>query len=998
MPQKICLLAAILISASVWADPLAITPQSSKIASCDDYATRELGNSWDMSDNADINNYFPDLDIKGFSTKSISNGYFSAIPDGSSSAFYLFSPKVCGSYPVGGRWGQNIPVDVTKYKTMSIRMYTDKVDPYGIRLLWDRDCNYANMRTGTSATAIPIQTGWHTYTVNLAQLVPEGQNDSRTWTQGSITGFAVLPTTQAGANVVIDWIRLEDPSSCNANVTIPFDAGGGANDTLVSLYLDDDTNPFNGYARQLVTAQTAMANMTTTITDSVGLIPASYNVVGLRDSDFTTLEYTNPWDMNDASDIIASANISGLTFSNGTLSGTADGNGDIYLNLRSGFSAAKYLQLSLKASTSTGELTLIYSGTNPRMGRVITQADSVGGNVFQVDMSAEATWTGTINEMIIRMPSGAFSLDFVSIRGQGYDMVRSADSAAASVVAAANQIAVNAQPLVTLEYPNSKGGEALRPWNMNNGDLPVMSNLDTSSDGAHSGEAYTNFLPDVRPVSGIRGDFFKGSNSDGSPDPVNYSTFPIGVTNPISFSADDYRNLCFKLMIDRAFSLGGGSVARVISKAVGGEFITREDIVLITDGWSNTSWYEYCVDMKALYVDGLTQASWDGTIEGLRVDAHEFTPRTTYYFDWIKLRKDAEAPAGKFNIVYDLYDPDDSGVQLTFYYSSSPTTLGTAIGSVQKNNTTRVYEWNTSAVPAGRYYIHTVATDGTNSVTRYGSARVVVSSGGSLGSDPVLNVEAPAQSQAVCDVLQLKGYALQADRFEDVAAVEVLIDGVYFVTLHPNTFSPTARSAYPDADSSNSGFNSLYSAAGLAAGSHTITLKAYSSHGPSKSEVRTIVKQASGCAAPLVDADPAGVPVPVDGGTTTTPTLESASLSSAKHAAVAGKFSVKVGKIGDAGCTLTLLGGSTKDAVTTSLVSQTVTAADVKKKSITLLLKSLKVGAKGPAQIYLSVAKSCSGTSAANSKAKGAKLKRGTSGAKNASKVLASLRKLKRAK
>ena len=996
MPLKISLLAALLISTCAWADPLSITPASSKIASCDDFASRELGNGWDMSDSADVNNYFPDLDIKGFTSMSISNGYFSAIPSGSSSAFYLFSPKVCGSYPVGGRWGQNVPIDVTKYKTLSIRMYTDKVDPYGVRLLWDRDCNYANLRTGTSATAIPIQTGWHTYTVNLAQLVPEGQNDSRTWTQGSITGFAVLPTTQAGANVVIDWIRLEDPSSCNANVTIPFDAGGGANDTLVSLYLDDDGNPFNGYARQLVTAQAATANMTTTLSDTVGLIPASYNVVGLRDSDFATLEYTNPWDMNDASDIIASANISGLTFANGTLSGTADGNGDIYLNLRSGYLASKYLQLSIKADTATGELTLIYSGTNPRMGRVITQADSIGGNIFQVDMSAEANWGGTINEMIIRVPAGAFSLDFVSIRGQGYDAARSAETAAASVVVAANQIAVNAQPLVTIESPSAKGGEALRPWNMNNGDLPVVSNLDTSSDSAHSGEAFTNFLPDVRPVSGIRGDFFKGSNSDGSPDPVNYSAFPIGVTNPISFSADDYRNLCFKLMIDRAFSLGGGSVARVISKAVGGEFITREDIVLITDGWSSSSWYEYCVDMKALYVDGLTQGSWDVTIEGFRVDTHEFTPRTTYYFDWIKLRKDSEAPAGKFNIVYDLYDPDDSNSQVTFYYSSSPTTLGTAIGTVQKNQTSRVYEWNTSGVTAGRYYIHAVATDGLNSTTRYGSARVVVSSGGSLGSDPVMSVEAPAQGQAVCDTLQLKGYALQADRFEDVAAVEVLIDGVYFATLHPSTFSPNARSAYPDADASNSGFNSLYSATGLSAGAHTIRLKAYSSHGPSYTIDRSIVKQSNGCASPLVDADPAGVPVPVDGGTTTSPTLESAGLASAKHAAVAGKFSVKVNKIGDAGCTLTVLGGSTKDAVTTSLVSQTVTAADVKKKSITLSLKSLKVGAKGPAQVYLSVAKTCSGVSADNSKAKAAKLKRGASGAKNATKVLASLRKLKR--
>lgn len=994
MSRIACLFASLLISFPVWAATLTIDAPSTKIGSCDDYATRELNDSWDMSDTADINNFFPDLDIKGFASKSISNGYFTAVPDGSSSAFYLFSPKVCGSYPVGGRWGQNVPVDVTKYKTLSIRMYTDKVDPYGIRLLWDRDCNYANIRTGTSATAIPIQTGWHTYTVDLTQLVPEGQNDSRTWSQGSITGFSILPTTQAGANVVIDWIRLEDPNSCNSNVTVPFDASSASNDNLVSLYLDDDTNPFNGYARQLVKSQTAAANMTTTISDAVGLLPGNYNVVGLRDGDFTTLEHTNPWDMDDASDIIASANISGLTFSNGTLSGTADGNGDIYLNLRTGFSAAKYSKFTVKAATVGDKVTLIYSGTNPRTGRIVDINDSVGGNVYQVNMSNETNWSGTINEMIIRVPAGAFSLDFVSIRSSGYDTSRSATSLGQATSAGANKIAVNAQPMISIESPSAKGGEAIRPWNMNDGDLPITSNLDTSADSSHPGEAFTNFLPDVRVVDGGRGDFFKGSNTNGSPDPVNYSTFPIGVTNPITFSADDYRNLCFKLMIDTPFSLSGGSVSRVITKAAGGEFVTHEDIVLIHDGWGSSKWYEYCVDMKALYADGLTQAAWDGTIEAFRIDAHEFTPRTTYYFDWIKLRKDSEAPAGKFNIIYDLYDPDDTGTQLTFYYSSSPTSLGTAIGSVLKNNTSRLYEWDTTNVAAGRYYIHAVATDGYNTTTHYGTARVVVSSGGSLGSDPVLNVESPAEGQAVCDSLQLKGYALQSDRFEDVAAVEVLVDGAYFATLHPGAFSPAARSAYPDADSSNSGFNQSFDFRNQT-GAHTVTLRAYSSRGPSTVITRNIVKQNSGCASEIADPDPAGVPVPIDAGVPT-PTLESATLASAKHAAANGKFSVKITKIGDAGCTVALLGGASKTDVSTALVTQTVKAADVKKKAITLTLKKLSVGMKGPKQVYLSVAKTCSGVSASNSTAKAAKLKRGQSGAKNATKVLASLRKLKR--
>src|SRR5690606_19829882 len=141
----------------------------------------------------------------------------------------------CGSYPVGGRWGQNFTLDTSKYSRLAIRMYTDKVDPFGIRFIWDRSCNYAASRTVTEPQT--IKTGWHTYTFDFNSIALDAATVQTPWSSGSITGLAVLPTTQSGANIQVEYIRLEDPNSCGS-YTASYTATAAGNNGYYNLYLD----------------------------------------------------------------------------------------------------------------------------------------------------------------------------------------------------------------------------------------------------------------------------------------------------------------------------------------------------------------------------------------------------------------------------------------------------------------------------------------------------------------------------------------------------------------------------------------------------------------------------------------------------------------------------------------------------------------------------------------------------------------------------------------
>jgi len=414
---------------------------------------------------------------------------------------------------------------------------------------------------------------------------------------------------------------------------------------------------------------------------------------------------------------------------------------------------------------------------------------------------------------------------------------------------------------------------------MNSGDFVLLTNLQTGGDASYPGENACSFLPDVRRMDGLRGDFFKGANAVGNGDPNNHSVFPLYTDSPITFAASEYSMLCYKLLIDKGFSLRDGHHGRVLWENT--TSYTSEDLVAIYDGWSGSRWYEYCMDMAKLPIDGqTTNPGWNGTIQKFRVDPHEWSHsrlndditvppdavaiNVPYYFDYIKLRQYPTAKK-RITLVYDVTDSDDASPTVQFFSNTANSTSGgVAIPSQNLSCSGRVCVWDTTHLGSGTFYVYATVADSLNNGAFSAPSKVVVDNGSDSDlAAPDLSVDQPTNGATICSDLQLKGYALQSATGVNVPvqAVQVLVDGRFFALVDPTEFSPAAKAAFPNADSSNTGFNRLVDASSLSTGSHTVRIEAYGLHAASTVKTLTITKQGGTCADPSGDSEPAGAPV-----------------------------------------------------------------------------------------------------------------------------------------
>ena len=976
-----------------------ISPDADElVALCDDFATNELHDPWDMSNSEDINNHVPG-DVSGFSGVSWAGGVFSfttTVQNGV--VFYLFSPRLGGTYRSGARFGQDLPLDTSKYRVLHVRMYTDSVDSGGMKLIWNRGDDYVAARSVSQF--IPIETGWHTYTVDLNSLPLSAaeSSDLRPWSAGSITGFAIQPTQQANAHVAIDWIRLEDPASCGT-YDVTYRLGTGAAGGYLNIYLDDDSDPLNGYLLKGATART-ISDPPSLRLSLEGLGPGTSHVVGLFDADWATLMRDNPWDFDDSSDVLVTDGISSISYANGVMSGIATRTDpSIYLSIPgSGIDSSRFSKLSLGLAKSTGPTSVFWQGGQGLAGHVFTNDPPNG--VFELDLSQFNSWTGAITNLIVRpagYPGASFHLDFVALRSDGFVASLKPDSLAVST----GELVLNHPPRLEFIEPDVKGGVALRPWNMNLGDFVLFQNLRDDSDPGHPGEPYSAWLPDVRIVEGRRGDFFKGTNVLGNEDPNNFSIYPYS-TNPITFAAADYPNLCFELLVERDFDLCLGSVARIIWQDSTLVNYISDDLVLSYNRWGTSRWEEYCAYMPSIRHDN-GAIGWQGSIASLRVDPHEFSrdtcaggvpsgdyTSTSYYFDWLKLRRFDATSSGTFSIVYRLSDPEQNPA-LALYYSTRPLATGGSLIANDLSANDGVYFWDTPGLPSGVYYVYGVASDGVASTTRLAGGPILVQNpAGDAGNPPVLVLETPVSGITACDTLQVKGYALEPDRFEEVAVLMVYIDGTLAELLKPNVYSPAAKTSYPEVDSSNSGFNALIDFSAYALGPHIVSIRAVSTDGQVVSSGDlTVLRGVSNCPAVVTDPDPAGSPISAD-----VPRVPQASAPLIKKPKYdsKGRLTFKLSQANENGsaCTIVLKAGLSKQSTDSAFA-----VINAQKSSLSLSTKkALKVNRKKLKKFYMLAEKSCEGYAPAMSSAR--KVNPGASG-KIAS-LSALLRKLSKLK
>lgn len=299
----------------------------------DEFATRVIGDPWDMSEQSDI---LPWNDLPG---ANISGGVLSYILPSSFPGLPLLFPA--GSQIDAGKIGALYPIDADRYHWLSFRLKQSAGTSIAIRWHYAR-----SWEPFAETVSIPVTTSdWQTYVIDLETYPRGAVFGGRSDWSGQIMGLYIGSPNSTG-QMSLDWARLtaDNPSANNLSISW---SGAGA---PINFYLDTDTTGCNGaliHTESGASANGSFAwgNSTTDQASPANFAPGVYYVcaksggataysstpVTINQSPvmrFTRPSYTsgpdyataagNPWDMSDAADIDHVAH-GAASFTNGLL-------------------------------------------------------------------------------------------------------------------------------------------------------------------------------------------------------------------------------------------------------------------------------------------------------------------------------------------------------------------------------------------------------------------------------------------------------------------------------------------------------------------------------------------------------------------------------------------------------------------------------------------------------------------------------------------------------
>jgi len=203
-------------------------------------------------------------------------------------------------------------------------------------------------------------------------------------------------------------------------------------------------------------------------------------------------------------------------------------------------------------------------------------------------------------------------------------------------------------------------------------------------------------------------------------------TLLYNTNNSVPIDTSRFRYLTYRLQVDGPYDLLTGSVARVIWGSQVSSVAVSQDIIVMP-GMNS-----YTVDLALLSTapDGGLESGGSGEFwtagpkRYLRIDPHEFPTARTFHIDDVKLTAKPVA-ATSFNIRFVGADADADPTTVSLYYDAdtNPGNGKTLIASGIPA-TAGQFQWNTTSVPRGEYYIYAEASDGIQVIGRYSTAPV----------------------------------------------------------------------------------------------------------------------------------------------------------------------------------------------------------------------------------------------------------------------------------
>lgn len=365
----------------------------SSITNSNDFATRVLQDPWDMSEYTDVSQYLNESGQREYiRNMRVSNGIFSGTsvgdgPSGLNANFSLLFPGYHELMKVG-KIGYNYPINSSEYRCFYAAMKIDSgaaiagVGPDVWRVFWfaDTTLNTSTSPWGLGMEVVYPEAGaaqpnhyWKLHEMKLdSPFIPaeDGWNRSDQW-----QGLRLDPTTQAGVDFAVDWVRLTD---CNPNYeTISFSPNGAVTAIWLKpvsgnefIRIADDVAGSSGSYRldtQGLQAGEYTVGFGNATTCCVGQSTATLSVNEPLTINFIAPSHTsgedyataagNAWDFSDASDVTQVLNATATT-ENGLLNMvTASGDfpagvdSQIHLNTPIPALLSKYRYLTIRMYT-----------------------------------------------------------------------------------------------------------------------------------------------------------------------------------------------------------------------------------------------------------------------------------------------------------------------------------------------------------------------------------------------------------------------------------------------------------------------------------------------------------------------------------------------------------------------------------------------------------------------------------------------------------------------
>ena len=141
-------------------------------------------------------------------------------------------------------------------------------------------------------------------------------------------------------------------------------------------------------------------------------------------------------------------------------------------------------------------------------------------------------------------------------------------------------------------------------------------------------------------------------------------------------------------------------------------------------------WHTYTVDLwkDNILATGLPFRSFT-SLRNARIEPGEFDIATNFKVDFLKLTAEATPTNNVFQIQYNLADNDNNSFSVDFYFDTDNIGFnGTYIGSANASSGSNTYNWNTTGIADGQYYIYLVVNDGVSTSKRYSSVNMRIGS------------------------------------------------------------------------------------------------------------------------------------------------------------------------------------------------------------------------------------------------------------------------------